>query len=228
MTSAPGGNTIAAAELTCAMILSLSRNLVQASSKLKNGVWDKKSFMGNELCGKVLAIVGLGRIGREVARRMQSFGMIIIGYDPLLSPEVAKSFGIEHLDLEKLWPKADYITLHVPLEPSTKNLINKGTLEKCKHGVKIINVARGGIVDENALLEALQSGQCGGAGLDVFEEEPSKNTSLLSHPAVICTPHLGASTHEAQYKVAEEISQNILHLMDGKTVAGMVNKKQIN
>jgi D-3-phosphoglycerate dehydrogenase, putative (fragment) len=227
LTSAPGGNTIAAAELTCAMLLGLSRKLIQASSTLKNGVWDKKSFMGSELSGKVLAIIGLGRIGREVARRMQSFGMKTIGYDPFLSAEVTKSFGVEHLDLDKLWPQADYITFHVPLEPSTKNLINKTSLAKCKRGVKIINVARGGIVDEKALLNALQTGQCGGAGLDVFEEEPSRNAALLSHPLVICTPHLGASTWEAQHKVAEEISISILHLMDGRSVAGIVNKNQI-
>ncbi|XP_053213259.1 D-3-phosphoglycerate dehydrogenase-like [Panonychus citri] len=228
--NAPGGNTIAAAELTCIMILSLARPLVAACTKLKTGAWDKESFKGSEVMGKTLAIIGLGRIGREVARRMQAFNMRTIGYDPFVTPDVARSFGVEFMELEKIWPLADYITLHVPLIESTRNLINPITLSKCKKGVMIINCCRGGTVSETALVEALNSGQAGGAGLDVFEEEPCKFTELLQHPKVICTPHLGASTKEAQIKVAEEISLQFLTLMDGDSLAvpGAVNANQIS
>ena len=224
MFSAPGGNTIAAAELTCIMIMSLARPLVAACTKLKTGVWDKESFKGSELMGKTLAI------GREVARRMQAFNMRTIGYDPFVTPDVARSFGVEFLELEKIWPLADYITLHVPLIESTRNLINSITLSKCKKGVMIINCCRGGTVHEKALVEALNSGQAGGAGLDVFEEEPCKIIELFAHPKVICTPHLGASTKEAQIKVAEEISLQFLTLMDGDSlnVPGAVNANQIS
>ena len=225
--SAPGGNTIAAAELTCIMITALSRHLVRACSTLKAGTWDKKSFMGSELVGKTLAIIGLGRIGREVARRMQVFGMRTIGYDPIISADAAASFKVDFCELERLWPQADYITLHVPLLPSTKYLINEQTLNQCKRGVKIINCARGGIINETHLLEALNSGAVSGAGLDVFEEEPCKNTALLGHQNVICTPHLGASTKEAQVKVAEEISLQFLDLIDGKSVPGAVNAQAL-
>lgn len=207
------------------MIMSLARPLFGACSKLKQGSWDKESFKGSELMDKTLAIIGLGRIGREVARRMQSFNMTTIGYDPLVPVDVSRSFGVENVDLERIWATADYITLHVPLIESTKNLVNSITLSKCKKGVKIINCSRGGTVDEKALLAALESGQCGGAGLDVFEQEPSQFKELLQHPKVICTPHLGASTVEAQIKVAEEISLQILSLMDDpkKSVPGAVN-----
>ncbi|XP_015789899.1 D-3-phosphoglycerate dehydrogenase [Tetranychus urticae] len=223
--NAPGGNTIAAAELTCIMILSLARPVVAACSKLKSGVWDKESFKGNEVMNKTLAIIGLGRIGREVARRMQAFNMRTIGFDPFVTPEVARSFGVEYMELEKIWPLADYITLHVPLLEATRGLINSITLSKCKKGVRIINCSRGGTINEKALLEGLNSGQVAGAALDVYEEEPCKFTELLEHPKVVCTPHLGASTREAQFKVAEEISLQILTLMDGDSlhVPGAVN-----
>ncbi|KAI1299391.1 D-3-phosphoglycerate dehydrogenase [Halotydeus destructor] len=226
--NAPGGNTLAAAELTCGVILALSRHIAQACGALKGGVWDRKSFMGVELSGKTLAIVGLGRIGREVAHRMQAFNMKTIGYDPLVSPEAAKEFGVQWQELEQIWPQADFITLHVPLIPQTKHLISEGTFAKCKKGVRIINVARGGTIDEVALLAALESGQCGGAALDVFEEEPPTNSALLKHKHLLCTPHLGASTKEAQSKVATEISEQFLELIKGNSVAGAVNAKQLN
>ena len=228
--NAPDGNTTAAAELTCIMILSLARPVVAACSKLKTGVWDKESFKGTEVLGKTLAIIGLGRIGRKVATCMKAFGMRVIGYDPFVTPDDAQKFGVEFMDLEQIWPEADYITLHVPLIESTRGLINSVTLNKCKKGVKIINCCRGGTVDEKALLEALNSGQAGGAGLDVFEEEPCKFNELLEHPKVVCTPHLGASTKEAQIKVAEEISLQFLTLMDNDSlnVPGAVNGKQLS
>lgn len=205
------------------MIVALSRNIPQACAALKSGLWDRKTYAGTELQGKTLAIVGLGRIGREVGLRMQSFGMKTIGYDPIVPPEVARAANIEPLSLEEIWPRADYITFHTPLIPQTKYMLNDSVFLKCKKGVKIINCARGGIVEEDALLRALQCGQCGGAALDVFEDEPPKNSSLLAHSKLICTPHLGASTKEAQLRVAKEIAEQFIDLINGKPVPGVVN-----
>ncbi|XP_023210372.1 D-3-phosphoglycerate dehydrogenase-like [Centruroides sculpturatus] len=199
------------------------RHLPQACTSLKNGKWDRKLYMGQELLNKTLAIVGLGRIGREVATRMQAFGMKTIGFDPLVPPEESIKFGVKSYDLNDLWTMADYITVHTPLIPQTKNLINDNVFAKCKKGVRIVNCARGGIIDENALLRALESGQCGGAGLDVYTEEPPKNTALIQHPKVICTPHLGASTIEAQNRVAVEIAEQFVDLLHGKNIMGVVN-----
>lgn len=223
--SAPGGNTISAVELTCSLILASTRFVAQACASLKSGVWDRKSYTGNEVYGKTLAVIGLGRIGREVSTRMQSFGMRTIGFDPLVPVDVAKEFGVESLSLEQIWPQADFITVHTPLIPQTRNLINAETLAKCKKGVRIINVARGGIVNENDLLQALQDGHVAGAGLDVFLEEPPQNTQLIQHPKVVCTPHLGASTKEAQNNVAKEIALQFLDIIDGKSVPGVVSLK---
>lgn len=225
----PGGNSVSACELTCAVISALARNLVQAGQSMKEGRWDRKLYSGFELFGKTLAVLGMGRIGREVAQRMKSFGMNIIAFDPMLKDGVAESLGFRKVNLDEVWELADYITVHTPLIPQTRNLINATTLGKCKKGVKVVNVARGGIVDEEALLEALKTGQCGGAALDVFTEEPPKSPMLLElikHPKVIATPHLGASTAEAQQRVAVEIAQQFLAL-SGKTnefaVTGIVN-----
>ncbi|KAJ8255421.1 hypothetical protein GJAV_G00204690 [Gymnothorax javanicus] len=219
----PGGNTISAAELTCALLMCLSRSLPQAAMSMKAGNWDRKKFMGSELNGKTLGIVGLGRIGKEVATRMQSFGMKTIGYDPITPPEVSASWGVEQMALELLWPQCDYITVHTPLMPSTTGLLNDATFAKCKRGVKVVNCARGGIIDEAALLRALESGQCGGAGLDVFVEEPPKDYSLVSHPNVISSPHLGASTKEAQARCGLDIAQQIVNMLQGKALEGAVN-----
>ncbi|XP_031153860.1 D-3-phosphoglycerate dehydrogenase [Sander lucioperca] len=219
----PSGNTISAAELTCALLMSLSRNVPQAAMSMKQGNWDRKKFMGAELYGKVLGIVGLGRIGKEVASRMQSFGMRTIGYDPITPPEVTASWGVEQMSLEQLWPQCDYITVHTPLMPSTVGLLNDETFAKCKKGVKVVNCARGGIIDEAALLRALESGQCGGAGLDVFVEEPPQNRSLVDHPNVISCPHLGASTKEAQARCGEDIALQIVDMVKGKKLVGAVN-----
>lgn len=219
----PSGNTISAAELTCALLMSLSRHVPQAVMSMKAGNWDRKKFMGAELYGKVLGIVGLGRIGKEVASRMQSFGMRTIGYDPITPPEVASSWGVEPMSLEQLWPQCDYITVHTPLMPSTVGLLNDETFAKCKKGVKVVNCARGGIIDEAALLRALESGQCGGAGLDVFIEEPPKDRSLVNHPNVISCPHLGASTKEAQARCGQDIALQIVDMVNGKNLVGAVN-----
>lgn len=225
----PGGNSVSACELTCAMISALARNLSQAAQSMKEGRWDRKLYSGFELYGKTLAVLGMGRIGREVALRMKSYGMNIVAFDPMLKDEVAESLGFRKVSLDEVWGLADYITVHTPLIPQTKNLINATTLGKCKKGVKIVNVARGGIVDEAALLDALKSNHCGGAGLDVFTEEPPKSPALLElikHPKVIATPHLGASTAEAQERVALEIAQQFVAL-SGKSrefaVTGIVN-----
>lgn len=219
----PSGNTISAAELTCALLISLSRHVPQAAMSMKQGKWDRKKFMGAELYGKVLGIVGLGRIGKEVASRMQSFGMKTIGYDPITPPEVTAGWGVQQMSLEELWPQCDYITVHTPLMPSTVGLLNDETFGKCKKGVKVVNCARGGIIDESALLRALQSGQCGGAGLDVFVEEPPKDRSLIDHPNVISCPHLGASTKEAQARCGMDIAQQIVDMVKGRNLVGAVN-----
>jgi len=219
----PAGNSRSAAELTCALIMSLARQVPQAVSSLKQGKWARKDFMGEEVHGKTLAIIGLGRIGMEVASRMQAFGMTTIGFDPIVSKEAAAKAKIEWLELNQLWPRADYITVHVPLIPQTENLLASKTFSVCKRGVKIINVARGGIVSEPELLDAIKQGQVGGAAIDVFVEEPPKNRELVEHPLVICTPHLGANTREAQQRVAVEIAENIIALDSGKGVFGAIN-----
>ncbi|XP_035264992.1 D-3-phosphoglycerate dehydrogenase [Anguilla anguilla] len=219
----PSGNTISAAELTCALLMCLSRGLPQAVMSMKAGNWDRKKFMGTELYGKILGIVGLGRIGKEVATRMQSFGMKTIGYDPITPPEISATWGVEQMSLEQLWPQCDYITVHTPLMPSTTGLLNDASFAKCKRGVKVVNCARGGIIDEAALLRALESGQCGGAGLDVFVEEPPKDYSLVNHPNVISCPHLGASTKEAQARCGQDIALQIVDMLHGKALVGAVN-----
>jgi len=224
----PGGNTLSACELTCTMILSTSRHISNGTESLRAGRWDRKKFMGCEVYGKTLAIIGLGRIGQEVAFRMKSFGMEVIGYDPMVTKEMAAEFGVEWLTLDEIWPRADYITLHVPLINPTKNMINKDTIAKCKPGFVVINAARGGIIEENDLLEGLNSGQCGGAGLDVFLVEPPSNLDLVRHPKVTSTPHLGASTVEAQSRVAVEIAQQFVDFVHGKGLVGGVNAEAVS
>jgi D-3-phosphoglycerate dehydrogenase / 2-oxoglutarate reductase len=196
----PGGNTVSTAELAVSHILALARNIPQATASLKEGRWDRALYTGTELSGKVLGVIGLGRIGREVAQRCQGFGMVTIGYDPLLSETVSRKFDLEPVSLEELFARCDFITIHTPLTTETKYLIDKFNLSKCKKGVRIINCARGGIVQEDDLLEAIKSGQVGGASLDTLEVEPPTESSLelRRHPNVIMTPHLGASTIDAQ------------------------------
>ncbi|CAI8035992.1 D-3-phosphoglycerate dehydrogenase [Geodia barretti] len=206
----------------CSHII-VARHIPQGCSSLKEGRWDRKKFMGVELEGKTLAIVGLGRIGREVATRMQAFGMKTIGYDPIVPAEVAAKFNIEFVELSQLWPRADFITVHTPLLPSTTGLLNKEVFQQCKPEVRVINAARGGIIDEDALLEALREGKCAGAALDVFTTEPPTNRELVEHELVVATPHLGASTSEAQVKVAQEIARSFLDAKEGKPLQGVVN-----
>ncbi|XP_063480799.1 D-3-phosphoglycerate dehydrogenase isoform X1 [Symphalangus syndactylus] len=223
----PNGNSLSAAELTCGMIMCLARQIPQATASMKDGKWERKKFMGTELNGKTLGILGLGRIGREVATRMQSFGMKTIGYDPIISPEVSASFGVQQLPLEEIWPLCDFITVHTPLLPSTAGLLNDNTFAQCKKGVRVVNCARGGIVDEGALLRALQSGQCAGAALDVFTEEPPRDRALVDHENVISCPHLGASTKEAQSRCGEEIAVQFVDMVKGKSLTGVVNAQAL-
>lgn len=220
----PGGNTVSTAEHTMALMLSMFRNVPQANQSLRSGKWDRKIFKGTELYGKVIGVIGLGKVGREVVSRSKAFGMKVIGYDPVLSKEIADKMGIELTELDTIFAQSDLITVHVPLSNETKHLINSETLSKCKDGVRIINCARGGIVDEAALLEALDSGKALSAAFDVYEvEPPDLSNKLLSHPKVVCTPHLGASTEEAQIKVAIQIAEQIVDLFKNNRISGGVN-----
>lgn len=200
--STPGGNSISACELTCLLIGTLARPIVPAARSMVDGKWDRKLYSGSELYGKTLAVLGLGRIGREVGIRMNAFGMRVIGFDPITTAAEAKAAGIEKMELNDIWPLADFITVHTPLIPATRNLISTESLNKCKRGVKVVNVARGGIINEADVLAALQSGQCGGAAFDVYEQEPPTSEvtkALIQHPAVVATPHLGASTGKSRF-----------------------------
>lgn len=221
----PGGNTISTGELAIAHILALARNIPQATAALKNGRWDRALYTGTELSGKVLGVIGVGKIGREVARVCREFGMQTIGYDPVLAEQTARNFGINPVSLNELFQKSDFITIHTPLTKETSNLINKETLVLCKKGVRIINCARGGIIDEAALLDALKSGHVAGASLDVLDIEPPVESSLelRKHPHVVMTPHLGASTFEAQERVAKAIADNVGDILNGGTFVGVVN-----
>ena len=213
----PGGNTISTAEHTMALILSLSRNIAPACATMKNGGWDRNKFTGTELSGKTLGIIGLGRVGLAVAQRARAFEMKIVGFDPFLTAEKAAELGITSIArLDDLWQHCDYITLHTPLSAETRNVVGTETISKMKKGVRIINWARGGLVDEQALREALDAGQVAGAAFDVFEPEPpSSDNPIVMHPKVLVTPHLGASTEEAQINVAIEAA-NLLTDYFGK------------
>lgn len=219
----PGGNTISTAEHTMSMMLALARNIPEAHRSVKSGAWDRKAFVGTEMQGKCLGILGLGKVGAEVAKRAAAFGMKILAYDPAQSPESAARVGAALVDLGTLAGESDILTVHSPLLPETRGLIGKDLLAKCRRGVRIINCARGGIVDERALLDALNSGHVAGAALDVFEHEPPGISELVRHPNVVVTPHLGASTEEAQEKVAVQIARQVVDLLQGREVAGSVN-----
>ncbi len=219
----PGGNTIAATEHTIGMMIAAIRNIPQAFMSLKQHQWERKPFTGSELYGKTVGIIGLGKIGREVARRLFAFECRLLGYDPLLAPELADRLGVTLVSLDTLLRESDIISIHTPKIPETVNLLNEKTLSLCKKGVVIVNCARGGIVNEEALLEALHSGQVACAALDVFADEPPRSWALVDHPRFIGTPHLGASTQEAQQKVAEQILQQIDHYARTQVAKNAVN-----
>lgn len=219
----PGGNTITTAEHTIAMIFSIARKIPQANASMSEGKWEKKKFMGTELFNKILGVVGLGNIGGEVAKRALGVGMNVIAFDPFLSDDKAKSLGINKVDIFTLFKQADFITIHTPLTAETKNLINKETIKTMKNGVYIINCARGGIINEKDLYDALESGKVAGAALDVFEKEPPENNPLVGHEKVICSPHLGASTQEAQENVAIAVSEQIVDYLIHGVIRNAVN-----
>lgn len=220
----PGGNTISACEHTIGLILAMMRNIPQAHNSLKSGNWEREKFIGNELQGKTLGLIGLGRIGSEVAKRMKSFEMRIIAYDPFVSEEYANQIGVELKSLEELLKESDIISLHIPKTETTKNLINKETIAKMKDGVRIVNCARGGIVNEADLYEALKSKKISAAALDVFEKEPPDPSSpLFKLDNVVVTPHLGASTEEAQVKIAQEVSLMLIDFFTKGVIRNAVN-----
>ncbi|MEM8734238.1 MAG: phosphoglycerate dehydrogenase [Planctomycetota bacterium] len=201
----PSGNTLSTAEQAWALMLALSRNVAPAYQSLCEGRWDRKLYMGTQLADKTLGVVGLGRIGREVATRALAFRMRVVAYDPFLSAEQAAKLGIEKAEtVAEMLPKVDYLTVHTPLTNETRGLVNRENLGTLKKGIRLVNCARGGIYDEAAMVEGLKSGQIGGVALDVFEDEPCTDSELFGMPGVVCTPHLGASTEEAQTQVALE------------------------
>ncbi len=225
----PAGNTIATAELTFTHILCGARPVPQAAASMKAGQWDRKTFSGIELFRKTLGIVGLGRIGGEVAKRAQAFGMRVLAYDPYLAPSRAKAMQVEGVTLDELLKQSDYITVHMPLTDDTKYMIDEAAFEKCKKGVRIFNCARGGIVKETALVAALKSGKVAAAGFDVFEDEPlAKDSELRLLPNVTLTPHLGASTAEAQESVGIEIAEQIADVLNGGVIRNAVNVPSID
>lgn len=225
----PAGNTTSTAEHTIAMLMALSRNIGPASASMREGKWERKKFTGTQLAGKTLAIIGLGRIGQSVARRARGLEMIVIGYDPFLSPERAAEQGIElYRDIDELLPRCDFLTVHTPLTDETRGIINSERIAKMKKGVRIINCARGGIVDEDALAAAIESGHVAGAALDVFVHEPPDDSPLPKTPGVLSTPHLGASTDEAQELVAVEAAEIITGFLLRSDVRYAVNMAPIS
>jgi D-3-phosphoglycerate dehydrogenase / 2-oxoglutarate reductase len=220
----PGANSISVAEHTLALMLALARLVPAADRAMKDARWEKKRFLGNELRGKVLGVAGLGRIGQEVARRARPFGMQILAHDPFISAEVAAGIGsVELVSLDALCERADYITLHLPLTPETRHLFDDARFARCKPGLRIINTARGELIDEDALRRAVEKGIVEGAGLDVFEQEPPRDWSLAKLPEIIATPHIAASTEEAQELVGVETAITVRDFLRSGVVRNAVN-----
>jgi D-3-phosphoglycerate dehydrogenase len=224
----PGGNAIAVAELTIGLMVSLARNIPRADFTTRAGQWEKKSLQGTEVNGKTLGIVGLGRIGAEVARRAQAMNMAILAYDPYVSLDYAKKANVQLVSLEEIWATADYITLHVGLTEQTQGLVNAATLKKMKKGVRIINCARGELIEDAALAEALASGHVAGAALDVFAAEPPKGNPVLTAPNVITTPHIAGSTDEAQNAVGVQIAAQVKTYLKTGVAQNAVNLPSIS
>ncbi|MBW1850196.1 MAG: phosphoglycerate dehydrogenase [Deltaproteobacteria bacterium] len=224
----PEGNTITTAEHTIAMILSLSRNIPQATASLKEGKWEKKKLKGRELFNKVLGLIGAGHIGRIVADRAKGMKMKVIVYDPYIKPEAIEKLDLEPVSFDELLKRADYVTVHTPKTDETANIIDKKAIAKMKSGAMIINCARGGIVNEDDVCEALKSGHLGGAAFDVFITEPPGKVKLMDMPNFICTPHLGASTKEAQDNVAKDVAEQIVAYLLHGTIKNAVNVPSIS
>jgi len=214
--NSPMATTIAVAEHTMALLLSLVRSIPTADSAMKSGQWIKKQLIGTELNGKKLGIIGMGRIGTAVGQRAASFGMKILGYDPFLQAEAIKERGATPKELTSIFSDSDIISLHIPLNSDTRNLIDGQAIGHMKRGVRLVCAARGGVIDETALLAALESGQIAGAALDVFLNEPPGLNALVAHPNVIATPHIGAQTEEAQNRAAEDIANEVLAALRGE------------
>jgi D-3-phosphoglycerate dehydrogenase len=214
--NAPVATTLAVAEQALGLMLSLARHIPQADAAMKAGRWIKKELMGSEINGKTLGIIGMGNIGAAVAQRAAALGMSVLGYDPLLQAEIIQARHASPVTLAELYATSDFISLHVPLTPETRGMIGRETIAQMKQGVRLVCTARGGLIDENALLAALESGQVGGAALDVFSQEPPGLTPLIAHPRLIATPHVSAQTEEAQVRAAVDIAQEVLAALDGK------------
>ncbi|AJY77203.1 phosphoglycerate dehydrogenase [Paenibacillus beijingensis] len=226
--NAPDGNTITTCEHTFAMMMALARHIPQAYAKTVGGTWDRKSFLGVELRNKVLGVLGMGRIGSEVAKRAKAFGMEILGYDPFLTEEKAAKLGIKLASVDEIVRNADFMTVHTPLTPETRHMIGPDQFAVMKKGMRIVNCARGGIIDEQALVQAVNEGIVAGAAFDVFESEPpAPDHPFLSNPKIIVTPHLGASTVEAQENVAIDVSEQVLHILRNEPFQNAVNMPPI-
>jgi len=226
--NAPAGNTIAVAEHTLGLIIAAARNIPQAAAALREGRWERAKFMGLEIRGKTLGILGLGRIGTEVARRAQGFEMEIVGYDPYVSEEHAERIGVRLVDFDQLLAESDFLTVHVALTDQTEGLIRREQLERMKRTAWVVNCARGGIIHEGDLLAALDTGTIAGAALDVFSVEPAGDNPLVRHPKVVATPHLAASTLEAQVNVAVQLAEQVIAVLEGRPAPFAVNAPPIS
>jgi len=225
--NAPTGNTVAAAEHTIALMLALARNVPQANSRLKSGKWQREEMVGSELRNKTLGIIGLGNVGSEVAKRAQAFEMCVVAHDPFVSNDYARNLEVDLVSLDQLLTEADFITLHVPLTAATKNLIGTKELAKLKATARIINCARGGLIDEEAIVKAIKTGKIAGAAFDVFDKEPVTDSPLFKEDKIIVTPHLGASTVEAQTGVAKDVAAEVLAVLQGQFSKYAVNAPHI-
>jgi len=221
--NAPTANLMSATEHTFALMLALARHLPAADASIKSGKWDRKSFVGTELCGKTLGIIGFGRIGQRVAARARGFEMRVVAFDPFLDAGLAERLGVEMRTLDELFAESDVVTVHTPLTPDTRHLVDGERLGQARPGALLVNCGRGGVVDETALLAALESGRIGGAAIDVFEEEPTTRLDLVRHPKVVATPHIGASTAEAQERIAIETARMVLAALAGELPRAAVN-----
>ncbi|MAR57275.1 MAG: phosphoglycerate dehydrogenase [Rickettsiales bacterium] len=224
----PFGNSVTTAEHSISMMMAMARKIPQANASTHAGKWEKSAFMGTELSGKVLGLIGCGNIGSIVADRAQGLKMKVIAFDPFLSSEHAQSIHVEKVELDELLKRADVISLHTPLNDATRNILNKDSMAKCKKGVMIVNCARGGLIVEADLKAAIESGQVASAALDVFEEEPAESNPLFGMPQVICTPHLGASTSEAQENVALQVAEQMADYLVNGTVTNALNMPSVS
>jgi D-3-phosphoglycerate dehydrogenase len=221
--NAPSGNVVSTAELTIGLIFTLARRIAEADASMRRGEWKRKELKGVQVAGKTLGIVGLGRVGAEVAKRASALGMTVTAYDPLVSPEVGVKLHVRLVNLERLLQESDFVTIHTPLTPQTENLIGRSELSKMRKSALLVNCARGGVVNEEALYEALSQKVIAGAALDVFMEEPPKESKLVTLPNIVLTPHLGATTKEAQEEVGSEIAEQIIAYLKDNIIRNAIN-----